>query len=250
MTRIVVSGCNGKMGHEIVSIISETPDCQVAAGIDIHITGNEGFPAFVNAEEFSGEADVLIDFSHPSALSSLLELSKKRRLPLVLRTTGYSKAQVEELKAASKEIPIFYSRNMSLGINLLIELSKKAAQVLGKGFDIEIIEKHHNQKIDAPSGTALMLADEISTVLPEEPKYVYDRHSRRMKREKNEIGIHSIRGGTIVGEHDVLFAGHHETITLSHTAQSKEVFASGAVNAAIYLCGKPAGLYDMSDLLK
>jgi 4-hydroxy-tetrahydrodipicolinate reductase len=250
MTRIVVSGCNGKMGHEIVSIISETPDCQVAAGIDIHITGNEGFPAFVNAEEFSGEADVLIDFSHPSALSSLLELGKKRRLPLVLCTTGYSKAQVEELKAASKEIPIFYSRNMSLGINLLIELSKKAAQVLGKGFDIEIIEKHHNQKIDAPSGTALMLADEISTVLPEEPKYVYDRHSRRMKREKNEIGIHSIRGGTIVGEHDVLFAGHHETITLSHTAQSKEVFASGAVNAAIYLCGKPAGLYDMSDLLK
>ena len=250
MTRIVVSGCNGKMGHEIVSIISETPDCQVAAGIDIHITGNEGFPAFVNAEEFSGEADVLIDFSHPSALSSLLELGKKRRLPLVLCTTGYSKAQVEELKAASKEIPIFYSRNMSLGINLLIELSKKAAQVLGKGFDIEIIEKHHNQKIDAPSGTALMLADEISTVLPEEPKYVYDRHSRRMKREKNEFGIHSIRGGTIVGEHDVLFAGHHETITLSHTAQSKEVFASGAVNAAIYLCGKPAGLYDMSDLLK
>lgn len=250
MTRIVVSGCNGKMGHEIVSIISETPDCQVAAGIDIHITGNEGFPAFVNAEEFSGEADVLIDFSHPSALSSLLELGKKRRLPLVLCTTGYSKAQVEELKEASKEIPIFYSRNMSLGINLLIELSKKAAQVLGKGFDIEIIEKHHNQKIDAPSGTALMLADEISTVLPEEPKYVYDRHSRRMKREKNEIGIHSIRGGTIVGEHDVLFAGHHETITLSHTAQSKEVFASGAVNAAIYLCGKPAGLYDMSDLLK
>ena len=250
MTRIVVSGCNGKMGHEIVSIISETPDCQVAAGIDIHITGNEGFPAFVNAEEFSGEADVLIDFSHPSALSSLLDLGKKRRLPLVLCTTGYSKAQVEELKEASKEIPIFYSRNMSLGINLLIELSKKAAQVLGKGFDIEIIEKHHNQKIDAPSGTALMLADEISTVLPEEPKYVYDRHSRRMKREKNEIGIHSIRGGTIVGEHDVLFAGHHETITLSHTAQSKEVFASGAVNAAIYLCGKPAGLYDMSDLLK
>ena len=192
----------------------------------------------------------MIDFSHPSALSSLLELGKKRRLPLVLCTTGYSKAQVEELKAASKEIPIFYSRNMSLGINLLIELSKKAAQVLGKGFDIEIIEKHHNQKIDAPSGTALMLADEISTVLPEEPKYVYDRHSRRMKREKNEIGIHSIRGGTIVGEHDVLFAGHHETITRSHTAQSKEVFASGAVNAAIYLCGKPAGLYDMSDLLK
>ena len=187
MTRIVVSGCNGKMGHEIVSIISETPDCQVAAGIDIHITGNEGFPAFVNAEEFSGEADVLIDFSHPSALSSLLELGKKRRLPLVLCTTGYSKAQVEELKAASKEIPIFYSRNMSLGINLLIELSKKAAQVLGKGFDIEIIEKHHNQKIDAPTGTALMLADEISTVLPEEPKYVYDRHSRRMKRKPKNV---------------------------------------------------------------
>ena len=222
MTRIVVSGCNGKMGKEIVSIISEASDCQVAAGIDIHTTGNEGFPVFAKAEELSVDADVLVDFSHPSALSSLLELGKRQKLPLVLCTTGYSKAQVDELKEAAGEIPVFYSRNMSLGINLLIELSKKAAQVLGCNFDVEIIEKHHNQKIDAPSGTALMLADEISSVLPEEPKYVYDRHSRRMKREKNEIGIHSIRGGTIVGEHDVLFAGHHETITLSHTAQSKD----------------------------
>ena len=250
MTRIVVSGCNGKMGHEIVSIVSEASDCQVVAGIDIHTTGNEEFPVFSKAEDVSVDADVLVDFSHPSALSSLLVFGKTRKLPLVLCTTGYSKTQVEELKEASREIPIFYSRNMSLGINLLIELSKKATQVLGRNFDVEIIEKHHNQKIDAPSGTALMLADEISSVMSEEPKYVYDRHSRRMKREKNEIGIHSVRGGTIVGEHDVLFAGHHETITLSHSAQSKEVFVSGAVNADVYLCGKPAGLYDMSDLLK
>ncbi len=161
-----------------------------------------------------------------------------------------SKEQTAAVRAASAEIPIFSSGNMSLGINLLIELSKKAAQVLGEGFDIEIVEMHHNQKIDAPSGTALMLADAISEVEPEEMRYMYDRHSQRKKREKNEIGIHSVRGGTIVGEHEVIFAGHHEVIKLSHSAQSKEVFAAGAVNAAVFLSGKGPGMYQMSDLLK
>lgn len=250
MTRIVVSGCNGKMGREVIALIKEREDCEVAAGIDLRSSEDFPFPFCSSPDQLSIEADVLIDFSHPSLLTSLLTMAKEKRLPLVLCTTGYSQAQVDEVRSASQEIPVFYSRNMSLGINLLIELSKKAAQVLGRDFDIEIIEKHHNQKIDAPSGTALMLADEISTVLSPEPKYVFDRHSRRMAREKNEIGLHSIRGGTIVGEHDVLFAGHHETITLSHSAQSKEVFASGALNAALFLCGKPAGMYDMSDLLK
>ena len=192
---------------------------------------------------------MLIDFSHPSVLSSLLEYGKQHHLPLVLCTTGYSKEQTEAVRAASAEIPIFSSGNMSLGINLLIELSKKAAQVLGEGFDIEIVEMHHNQKIDAPSGTALMLADAISEVEPHPMTYQYDRHSRRAKREHNEIGIHSVRGGTIVGEHEVIFAGHHEVIRLSHSAYSKEVFAAGAVNAAVFLSTQEPGMYQMSDLL-
>ena len=167
----------------------------------------------------------------------------------MLCTTGYSAEQVEALKTAAQTQPVFYSRNMSLGINLLIELSKKAAKVLGDQFDIEIIEKHHNQKIDAPSGTALMLADAIASVRDGETQYVYDRHAQRKKREKSEIGLHAVRGGTIVGEHEVVFAGNHEVITLSHSAQSKELFATGAVNAAVYMCSKGPGLYDMSDMI-
>ena len=167
----------------------------------------------------------------------------------MLCTTGYTKEQVEELKAASQEIPVFYSRNMSTGINLLIELAKKAAQILGDQFDIEIIEKHHNQKIDAPSGTALMIADAISEAEDREMHYVYDRHSQRKKRDKNEIGLHAVRGGTIVGEHEVIFAGHHEVITISHSAQTKEVFATGSINAAVYLANQPKGLYNMSNMI-
>ncbi len=251
MIRIVISGCCGKMGKEVASLVQQREDCQVVGGIDRVASDAFPFPVFSSPEEIGNmEVDVLIDFSHPSLLTPLLDLARDKKIPLVLCTTGYSQSQVKELEEASASIPIFYSRNMSLGINLLIELSKKAAQVLGADFDIEIIEKHHNQKIDAPSGTALMIADEISKILPASPKYVYDRHSRRAAREKNEIGLHSVRGGTIVGEHDVLFAGHHETITLSHSAQSKEVFAAGAVNAAVFLSGKKAGLYDMSHLLK
>ena len=193
--------------------------------------------------------DVVIDFSHPSVLSSLLSYGMNHKVPLVLCTTGYSKEQVEELTQASQKTAIFYSRNMSLGINLMIELSKKAAMVLGESFDIEIVEKHHNQKIDAPSGTALMIADGISSVLKEKPQYVYDRHSYRKPRSKHEIGLSSIRGGTIVGEHDVIFAGRDEVLTISHSAQSKEVFAVGSVNAAVYLVGQQPGLYTMSDML-
>ena len=193
--------------------------------------------------------DVIIDFSNPAVLDDMLGFAAKNSVPCVICTTGYSQEQIDKIKEASKKIAIFYSGNMSLGINLLIELSKQAARVLGDGFDIEIVEKHHNQKIDAPSGTALMLADGISQTLSEEPQYVYDRHAYRKKRSKNEIGIHAVRGGTIVGEHEVIFAGHDEVVTLTHQAQSKEVFAVGAVNAAVFLAGQKSGMYNMGDML-
>lgn len=250
MTKIVLSGCNGKMGKVISSCIKSYQDCTIVCGIDLNTIAESGYPVFKSPNEVDIAADVIIDFSNPAILSPLLQYAINKDIPVVLCTTGYSKEQVQELTDASKHIPVFYSGNMSLGINLLIELSKKAALVLGNQFDIEIIEKHHNQKIDAPSGTALMIADGISSVLSNEIHYTYDRHSQRKKREKNEIGIHSIRGGTIVGEHDVIFAGSHEVITLSHSAQSKEIFANGAINAAIFLAKQSAGLYDMSDLLK
>lgn len=250
MTRIIMSGCNGKMGRVITESVSQREDCDIVAGLDINQTQTSAYPVVSSVSDLQTEADVLIDFSHPSALPGLLAFAKEKKIPLVLCTTGYSKDEVEAIRATSQEVAVFYSGNMSLGINLMIELSKKAASVFGKNFDIEIVEKHHNQKIDAPSGTALMIADAISSVMEEAPQYVYDRHSYRKARSKHEIGIHSIRGGTIVGEHEVIFAGHDEVFTLTHTAQSKEIFAVGAINAAVYLAkqSKP-GMYNMSDLL-
>lgn len=249
MTRIILCGCHGHMGKVITAICAKREDIKIVAGIDFNLE-QASYPVYKYISESKEECDVVIDFSHPSALPSLLAYSKEKGgIPLVLCTTGYSQSDVQNLKEASKEIPIFYSRNMSLGINLLIELSKKAAAVLGDSFDVEIIEKHHNLKIDAPSGTALMIADAVKDVLPGDNTYTYDRHSQRKKREKTEIGIHSLRGGTIVGEHEIVFAGNHETISISHSAQSKDLFASGAVNAALYMRGKTAGLYDMSALI-
>ena len=249
MIKILLSGCNGKMGRVIAEIVSQREDCQIVAGIDLNTDKTTSFPVYSSVDEVQEPVDVVIDFSHPSVLSPLLSYGAAHQIPLVLCTTGYSKEQVQELTQASQKTAVFYSRNMSLGINLMIELSKKAAMVLGDSFDIEIVEKHHNQKIDAPSGTALMIADGISSVLKENPQYVYDRHSYRRPRSKHEIGIHSIRGGTIVGEHDVIFAGRYEVLTISHNAQSKEVFAVGSVNAAVYLVGQQPGLYTMSDML-
>lgn len=238
------------MGRVIQQLVAERTDCTIAAGVDLFADSAAAFPAYTNIADVQEEADVIIDFSHPSLLTPILSYAaQKGGIPAVLCTTGYSADQVEALKTAAQTQPVFYSRNMSLGINLLIELSKKAAKVLGDQFDIEIIEKHHNQKIDAPSGTALMLADAIASVRDGETQYVYDRHAQRKKREKSEIGLHAVRGGTIVGEHEVVFAGNHEVITLSHSAQSKELFATGAVNAAVYMCGKGPGLYDMSDMI-
>ncbi len=250
MTRIIISGCNGKMGREIAACVEQRENCVVVGGIDRNTDIANDFPVFTKPSEINVEADVIIDFSNPSLLPSLLQYAEQTGIALVLCTTGYTSVQVESIAKISKSIPVFYSCNMSLGVNLLIELSKKAAQVLGNDFDIEIIEKHHNQKIDAPSGTALMIADGISSVRKENMHYTYDRHSQRMKREPEEIGIHSVRAGNIVGEHEVIFAGPHEVITLSHSAQSKEIFALGAVNAASFLTKQPAGLYNMSDLLK
>lgn len=249
MTKILLTGCCGKMGHAIVKAVSEREDCKIVCGVDVYNDNSYNFNVHDCFSEVTESVDVVIDFSNPGALSGMLEYIKKNKTPAVICTTGYSNEQVESIKETSKESAIFYSGNMSLGINLLIEISKQAAKVLGDSFDIEIMEKHHNLKLDAPSGTALMIADGISTELSQEPQYVYDRHSYRKKRSKNEIGIHSVRGGTIVGEHEVIFAGHDEVVTISHQAQSKEVFAIGSINAAVFLAEQKPGMYDMSNLL-
>ncbi|MCR5484048.1 MAG: 4-hydroxy-tetrahydrodipicolinate reductase [Clostridiales bacterium] len=249
MTDIILCGCFGHMGRVISEIVSERDDCRIVAGIDT-ATGTADFPVFTSPSLFKGKADVLIDFSHPSALSGVLGYAVENSLPAVIATTGLDERGKEELNKASEKTAIFFSANMSLGVNLLSALSKAAAKVLGKSYDIEIVEMHHNRKIDAPSGTALLLADEISSALDEKPEYEYNRHDRHVKRPKNEIGIHSVRGGTIVGEHQVIFAGTDEVITLSHSAGSRKIFASGAVNAAIWLKGKAPGIYDMSSMIE
>lgn len=249
MTKIAIVGCNGKMGYFVAQSVNENPETEVMFGVDAFGSNKYDFDVFKSFDEADKTPDVIIDFSNPAALDGMLSFALEKKVPCVICTTGYSTEQVEKIKEASKSIPVFYSGNMSLGINLLIELSKQAAKVLGSTFDIEIVEKHHNLKLDAPSGTALMIADGISETLEQEPMYVYDRHSYRKKRSKNEIGIHSIRGGTIVGEHEVIFAGHDEVVTLTHQAQSKEVFAAGAVNAAVFLATQQPGMYDMGKLL-
>ena len=250
MTKIAVCGANGKMGRTIYRCISERDDCVIIAGIDVNTEKFADFPIFAKPSEMTEKPDAIIDYSHPSTLTPLLEYCLSNSVPVVLATTGYSEEQIAEIKKAAQQIPVFFSWNMSLGINLLVGLSKKAAEILGGQFDIEIVEKHHNQKIDAPSGTALMIANAINETLDNKYNYMYDRHSQRKKRDKNEIGIHAVRGGTIVGEHEVIFAGTDEVITLSHSAASKSVFAVGSINAAIFLKDKPAGIYDMSALIQ
>ena len=247
MTKIIMNGCNGKMGQVISRIVAEDETCEIVAGFDISDKGTNTYPVYTNPADFHGEADVVIDFSHPDCLEGLLGYCKSRKLPVIVATTGLSNQQKNIMEAASRDIPVFFSANMSLGINLLIDLAKKATKLLGESFDIEIIEKHHNQKIDAPSGTALAIADAIAEDM--EAEYVYDRHTSRKKRKKSEIGIHAVRGGTIVGEHTVIFAGNDEIIELKHQAASKEIFAVGAVKAAKFLAGKAPGMYCMNDLI-
>lgn len=249
MIKIIMNGCNGKMGRVISRLVEEDEETEIVCGVDINTDTDNSYPVVTSIEEFEGKADVVIDFSHPSSLSGVLGYCKKTNTPVVLATTGFSAEQKEEFIAAAKEIPVFFSANMSLGINLLISLAKQAAKLLEGNFDIEIVERHHNRKIDAPSGTALAIADAIDETLSYPAEYVYDRHGVRRKRKSTEIGISAVRGGTIVGDHEVIFAGTDEVIELSHHAASKEVFAVGAIKAAKFMKDKPAGMYDMNMLV-
>lgn len=251
MPKIIVSGCNGHMGQSVVSICAGKEDMEIVAGFNRTPVKKNDFPVYADPMEYAGAADVIVDFSHPDNLDGLLGYAVKRHIPVVLCTTGYSGEQLEKIRAAAAKVPVFRSGNMSLGVNLLLRLVREASAVLGESFDVEIIEKHHNRKVDAPSGTALMLADAASEALPYDAKYVYDRQSVRRRRERNEIGISSIRGGSIVGEHEVLFAGPDEVLELKHSAQSRDVFANGAVTAARFMAGvKKPGSYTMDDVLK
>jgi len=243
-------GCNGKMGQVITRLVQEDDGMEIVAGIDVYKTGMESYPMFSTIAECVVRADVVIDFASSKATDGLLAYCEENKIPCVLCTTGLSKEQLEKVEATSRKVAILMSANMSLGINLLLKMIKEATHVLSQaGFDIEIVEKHHNLKKDAPSGTALALANSMNEELQNDYTYVYDRSERNIPRPKKEIGISAIRGGTIVGEHDIIFAGEDEVITFSHTAYSKSVFAKGAMEAAKYLCGKPAGLYNMSDVI-
>lgn len=250
MIRILLHGCGGHMGKTVAETVAARNDCLIAAGVDPAADGDFPFPVYRTLSSVDTPFDVILDFSVSGALNGLLDFAAKADKPLVLCTTGYDDTQIEMINEASKSIPIFFSYNMSLGISLLTELAVTAANVLGDDFDIEIIEKHHHAKVDAPSGTACHLADAINKARQEKYRYVYDRHAIRAKRDPAEIGIHSVRGGTMVGEHEILFAGNDEVLTLSHTAQSKKIFANGAVNAVLFMAEKPSGLYKMADLIR
>ncbi len=250
MTKIALSGANGRMGKAITELCKNREDAKIVFGIDKFCEKTADFPIYASPFEYNGKCDVIIDFSNTSALDMILEYALKNKTPLVLCTTGFDNEQNEKISEASKEIPIFKSGNMSIGINLIMDMLKKCAHVLGYNYDVEIIEKHHNQKLDSPSGTALMLADSVKDNLPYDAHYVYDRTTKMQKRDSKEIGISAIRGGTIVGEHSVIFAGHDEIIELKHSALSREVFANGAVNAAIFLATQNVPkIYDMTDLI-
>lgn len=250
MVRIIMHGCNGKMGQVITRLAAEDNGCCIVAGIDKFQGIENSYPVFSDIRECDVEADVVIDFSNASAVDGLLEYCSSKKLPVVLCTTGLSEEQLGRVEDATKETAVLKSANMSLGINLLMRLLKDAAKVLASaGYDIEIVEKHHNKKVDAPSGTALALADAINEILNPKYEYCFDRSQERKQREKQEIGISAVRGGTIVGEHEVLFAGEDEVIEFKHIAYSKAVFGKGALEAAKFLAGKSSGKYDMSDVI-
>lgn len=250
MIKAIMHGCNGKMGQMITNLIAEDSEIELVAGVDMSQHIANPYPVFSTIRECTVEADVIIDFTIAQAIDGLLEYCIEKQVPCVLCTTGLSEVQIEQVREAAQKVAVFKSANMSLGINMLMKLLKEAAGILvPAGFDIEIVEKHHNQKVDAPSGTALALADAINEELDNEYTYQYDRSKSREKRPQKEIGISAVRGGSIVGEHDVIFAGVDEVITFSHTAYSKAIFGKGAIQAAKYLAGKPAGFYEMSDVI-
>jgi len=245
--RILISGCSGRLGSVIAKIAADSREIEVVAGVDR--VGSAAFPIFDGFSKVDVECDVIIDVSHHTVAPALMAYATSKNVPVVVCTTGHTDAEEQIIREASKKIPVLKSRNMSLGINVMMELVRRAAAALGDGYDIEVVEAHHSKKLDAPSGTALMLADAAKEVR-EDAEYVYDRTPRRQERDKREIGIHSIRGGTIVGEHSVIFAGLDEVITLSHSAGSRDLFASGAIKAALFVKDAKAGFYTMSDVVR
>lgn len=250
MVRAIMHGCNGHMGQVISGLIREEEAIQIVAGIDLADCKDNGYPVFTSIWDCDVEADVIIDFCSAKAVDDLLKYAEEKQVPVVLCTTGLSDEQLEQVKKTSEKVAVLKSANMSLGVNTLLKLLRDAAKILAPaGFDIEIVEKHHNRKLDAPSGTAIALADSVNEALGHEYSYVYDRSQRREKRDPKEIGISAVRGGTIVGDHDVIFAGTDEVVTFSHQAYSRAIFGKGAIQAAKFLAGRPAGYYDMSDVI-
>ena len=251
MIKVIMHGCNGKMGQMITGLIAADDEIEIVAGVDVFEAGNNAYPVFKSIDLCDIEADAVIDFSNAQAVDGLLDYCVAKKLPCVLCTTGLSEAQLRKVEEASEKTAVLKSANMSLGINMLLKLLKKAAGILAPaGFDMEIVEKHHNQKLDAPSGTALALADSMNEALENAYEYKYDRSGERKKRDAHEIGISAVRGGSVVGEHEIIFAGLDEVITFEHTAYSRSVFGKGAVEAAKFLAGKPAGYYGMPDVIK
>ena len=251
MVKMIMHGCNGKMGQVITKIVKEDANAEIVAGIDKYMGILNDYPVFESIDKCDVDADVVIDFSNAAAVDGLLDYCVEKQVPVVLCTTGLSEEQLGKVQEASKKVAVLKSANMSHGVNMLLKLLQDATKILAPaGFDIEIVEKHHNQKVDAPSGTALAMADSINAVLNDEYTYTYDRSQVRQKRDKKEIGISAVRGGTIVGEHEVIYAGEDEVIEFKHTAHSKAVFAKGAVEAGKFLKGKGAGLYDMKDVIQ
>lgn len=250
MINVIMHGCNGHMGRVITDLAQKDNDIQIVAGIDVYTKVANDYPVFTSINECDVKADVIIDFAVASAVEDLMKYAVDTNTPVVLCTTGLTAEQIELVNNASKKVAVLKSANMSLGVNTLMKLLRMATEVLAdRGFDIEIVEKHHNQKVDAPSGTALALADCINQVLNNEYDYTYDRSTKREKRPKKEIGLSAVRGGTIVGEHEVIYAGIDEVIEIKHTAYSKAVFAKGAIDAAKFLAGKNAGMYNMADVI-
>ncbi len=250
MINIIMHGCNGKMGQVITDLVSKDESVAIVAGVDINTQINNDYPVFKSIKECDIDADVVIDFSATVCMEDLFEYCADKSIPVVVCTTGLSDEQMDRLKEASKEVAVLKSANMSLGINTVCDVLTGISALLSEaGFDIEIVEKHHNKKVDAPSGTALALADTINSALDNRFEYTYDRSTRREKRNPKEIGISAVRGGTIVGEHEIIFAGTDEVIEIKHTAYSKAIFAKGAIEAAKFLAGKPAGLYNMKDVI-
>jgi len=250
MTKIIMNGACGRMGKVIAGLVQNREDAEIVAGVDIADDGMSEFPVFTDINMCDTEADVIIDFSSPSVTDKVIDYAVKKQIPAIICTTGLSSEQRDYIRKASKNVAILMSGNMSLGINTIISMLKNISDTFCKnGFDVDIVEQHHNNKLDAPSGTALMLADAINDAEDGRYEYVYDRSARREKRPKDEIGISSVRAGSIPGIHEVIFAGPDEVIEIKHTAYSRAVFGNGAVCAAVFLAGKEPGMYDMNDVI-